>query len=262
MFTAPEFDIDQMNYSDQRLMTPLLYRVVDKITENPKLVTLSLEPEDQPIEPVAPGQFNMLYAFGIGEIPISVSSIIKPHPTIMHTVQDVGMVSKAVCKLHVDDVIGVRGPFGRPFPIEEAKFKDIIIMAGGVGFAPLRPLIEYIAMNRDDYGEVNFLFGTRDPDNIFFYKDIISLQSDPSINFQITVDHTFTSWRGNVGVVTNLVEKAEFDPENTVAFVVGPEIMMRYGIYSLQDAFIPDENIFLSMERNMKCGVGHCGHCQ
>jgi NAD(P)H-flavin reductase len=181
---------------------------------------------------------------------------------ITHTIQDVGAISHACCELSVGDEVGIRGPFGNPFPVEDAKFKDVIILAGGVGFAPLRPMIEYIAYNRDDYGEVNFLYGTRDPSGILFHQDVISLQSDPSINFQITVDHSYKNWRGNVGVVTSLLDKAEFDPKNTMAFVCGPEIMMRYGTYELIDWEIPEDNIFLSMERNMKCALGHCGHCQ
>lgn len=262
MFTVNEYSVPGTETIDLDLMTPLLYRVTDKFFENKSLATLTLEPVSDSISPISPGQFNMLYVFGKGEIPISVSSIIHNHPALTHTIQDVGMVSKGVCALNIGDTLGIRGPFGRPFPVEEAKFKDIVIMAGGVGLAPLRPVIEYIAANRDDYGEVNFLYGTRDPDSIIYHRDIISLQSDPSINFQVTVDHSFTSWRGNVGVVTNLIEKAEFDPTDTYAFVVGPEVMMRYAVYSLIDAFIPEEQIFISMERNMKCAVGHCGHCQ
>ncbi|MFY0690102.1 MAG: FAD/NAD(P)-binding protein [Cyclobacteriaceae bacterium] len=238
------------------------YRVQNKWLENKNLVTISLEPVGTAtIEAIAPGQFNMLYTYGVGEIPISVSSL-DDHPTLVHTIQGVGAVSNAICQLNIGDQLGVRGPFGTTWPIEEALFKDVLIMAGGVGFAPLRPMIQKIASHRENFGEVNFLYGTRDPESLFFHKDIISLQSDTSINFQVTVDHTFSNWRGNVGVVTSLIEKATFDPLNTVAFVCGPEVMMRYGAYSLLDAGIPEDQIHLSMERNMKCAVGHCGHCQ
>lgn len=264
MYITEEKQTKKISYrSASDPMYPIPYRVVEKRTENTDLITLVLEPAGQEaIEPLLPGQFNMLYLFGIGEIPISVSSLLANHPRITHTIADVGPVSHACCQLNVGDQLGVRGPFGSAFPVDEAKFKDVIILAGGVGFAPLRPMIEYIANNRDDYGEVNFLYGTRDPSGILFHQDIISLQSDPSINFQITVDHSFKNWRGNIGVVTNLIDKAEFDPNNCMAFVCGPEIMMRYGTYALIDAGIPEENIFLSMERNMKCAIGHCGHCQ
>ena len=262
MFTVPS-DIDQPPLASGDSWAPCIYSIRDKRIENKNLVTLTLEPVgDDLIDPIGPGQFNMLYAFGVGEIPISVSSLTETHPLITHTIQDVGAVSAACSKLNIGDQLGVRGPFGTTWPVEEAKFKDVIIMAGGLGFAPLRPVIELIAQDRENYGEVNFLFGTRDPDSIFFHQDVISLQSDPSINFLITVDHSYSNWRGNVGVVTSLVEKSEFDPKNTVAFVCGPEIMMRYGAYSLIDAGIPENSIFLSMERNMKCAIGHCGHCQ
>jgi len=264
MYTVQEYNKETKRNEDQlETMVPILYRVIEKRVENTNLITLVFEPAgEEKIEPLKPGQFNMIYIFGLGEIPISVSSLLAPYPLITHTIQDVGAISHACCELSIEDEVGIRGPFGNPFPVEDAKFKDVIILAGGVGFAPLRPMIEYIAYNRDDYGEVNFLYGTRDPSGILFHQDVISLQSDPSINFQITVDHSYKNWRGNVGVVTSLLDKAEFNPKNTMAFVCGPEIMMRYGTYELIDWEIPEENIFLSMERNMKCALGHCGHCQ
>jgi NAD(P)H-flavin reductase len=251
----------QESVSDNWVAIP--YEVVKRQMENDDLITLTLEPvTDQRIEPMMPGQFNMLYAFGVGEIPISVSSLYEEYPQIVHTIQDVGAVSKACCSLHIGDQLGVRGPFGTSWPIDEAQYKDVLIIAGGVGIAPLKPLIESILKQRDLFGEVNVLYGTRSPDNILFHKDIISWQSDPSINFQITVDHAFSNWHGNVGVVTHLIDKADFKPDNTVAFFCGPEIMMRYGVYACIDAEVDEDNIYVSMERNMKCAIGHCGHCQ
>lgn len=271
MFTANEYSLnpfdvglpDSSGYRHENSWLPLTYRVVDKNAENKDLVTFTYEPTTEAsIEPIQPGQFNMLYAFGVGEIPISVSSVLADQKEIIHTIQDVGAVSHALCSMNIGDEIGVRGPFGSVWPVETAKYKDIIIMSGGVGFAPLKPVIELIANDRDNYGEVNFLYGTRNPVSIIFHQDVISLQSDPSINFLITVDHSFSNWRGNVGVVTSLIEKSTFDPEHTIGFVCGPEIMMRYGAYALSDAGLNDQNIFLSMERNMKCALGQCGRCQ
>jgi NAD(P)H-flavin reductase len=242
---------------------PTLYRIKDKSVENERMITLTYEPDGQhSIEQMRPGQFNMLYAFGIGEIPISVSSLLTGSEYLTHTIQDVGAVSHALCSMQVGDTIGVRGPFGTSWPVEDALYKDVIIMAGGVGFAPLRPVIEKITLERENYGEVNFLYGTREPADIIFHKDVISLQSDPSINFLITVDHSYSNWRGNVGVVTNLIHQAEFDPDNTLVFLCGPEIMMRYGAQALMESGIDPSQIIVSMERNMKCGIGHCGHCQ
>ncbi|MEQ9300074.1 MAG: FAD/NAD(P)-binding protein [Cyclobacteriaceae bacterium] len=243
--------------------SPIPYRISAKRLENDNLFTLQLDPAgDMTIDPIAPGQFNMLYSFGIGEIPISVSSRLSSHPTLTHSIQDVGPVSKALTQLVTGDVVGVRGPFGTTWPIEKAKSKDILILAGGIGLCPLRPVIEHILDHRDQYGEVNVLFGTRHPDNIIYHSDIISWQSDSSINFQITVDHAFANWRGNVGVVTHLINKAIFDPANTAAFLCGPEVMMRFGVYSCLDAGVAEEAVHLSMERNMKCAIGFCGHCQ
>ena len=242
---------------------PILYTVIEKHLENDKLLTFTLEPlGHEAIELIRPGQFNMLYVFGVGEIPISVSSLLSPHPTLVHTIQDVGPVSMALNSLEIGDTIGARGPFGTVWPIDQAQSKDIIIMAGGVGLCPLRPLIERILSQRDRFGEVNILYGARAPGNIIFHNDIISWQSDPTINFRITVDHAVSRWRGNVGVVTHLLEKARFNPENTQVYICGHEVMMRIGVYACLAAAVPGDNICISMERNMKCAVGFCGHCQ
>ncbi|CAE7703492.1 hydA [Symbiodinium microadriaticum] len=242
---------------------PIPYRVIDRHEENDDLVTLLFEPAtDQAIEPIGPGQFNMLYAFGKGEIPISVSSLQAQHPRLIHTVQRVGAVSGEIFNMQIGDQLGIRGPFGTKWPLESAIGRDIIIMAGGVGLAPLRPVIEFIEDNRTHYEKVNFLYGTRDPKSIIFHRDVISLQSDPMVNFLITVDHSFSNWHGNVGVVTNMIDKARFSAGRTTAFVCGPEIMIRYGVYALLDAGVDEKNIYVSMERNMKCAIGHCGHCQ
>lgn len=248
---------------DSNAWIPVPYTILDKHLENDKLLTFTLEPQgEESIDPIKPGQFNMLYVFGVGEIPISVSSLLTPHPTLIHTIQDVGAVSKAITGLNKGDTIGVRGPFGTVWPVEKAYGKDVIIMAGGVGLCPVRPIIETILDNREQFGEVNILYGARNPDDIIFHHDIISWQSDPSINFLITVDHAFSQWRGNVGVVTHLMEKARFNPDNTIVYICGPEVMMRFGAYACLAAAIPENHIYISMERNMKCAIGFCGHCQ
>ncbi len=242
---------------------PIPYEIAGVNTENDKLWTFELRPYgSEAIPPILPGQFNMLYAFGVGEIPISVSSLYEAHPTLTHTIQDVGPVSRAICHLKIGHIVGVRGPFGTNWPVRQARGKDVLIIAGGVGLCPLRPLIESIMADREAFGEVNVLYGTRDPNSLIYHRDIISWQSDPSINFQVTVDHARSSWRGNVGVVTYLIEKAKFTPENTTAYLCGPEVMMRFGVYACLDEMIPEEHIYLSMERNMKCAIGFCGHCQ
>ena len=257
-------EIQEMSVkAEQGEWVPVPYTIVDKHLENDKLLTFTLEPQGETsIKPIQSGQFNMLYVFGVGEIPISVSSMLSPHPTLVHTIQDVGPVSKAINSLKKGDTLGVRGPFGTVWPVEKAEKKDVVIMAGGVGLCPLRPVIESIIDKREQFSDVNILYGTRDPDNIIFHHDIISWQSDPSINFRITVDHAVSQWRGNVGVVTHLLDKARFNPENTVVYICGPEVMMRFGAYACLAAAVPERNIYISMERNMKCAVGFCGHCQ
>ncbi len=264
MSTAKESDIaTPMPITGPNIWEPIPYRVVDRKLESDKLITLEMEPSGpQAIAPIEPGQFNMLYVFGVGEVPISVSSIAVEHPTIVHTIQDVGPVSKAIFERSGKEEIGVRGPFGTIWPIEKAYNKDVLIIAGGVGLCPLRPVIEYLLAERHQIGELNILYGARDPDNIIFHPDIISWQSDPQNNFLVTVDHAFSRWHGNVGVVTRLIPKARFDPNNTVVFVCGPEVMMRFAIYACRDAGIDKNDIYLSMERNMKCAIGWCGHCQ
>ncbi len=263
MYTAKESEIKEPISFTGNTWVPVPYRITGKKTESKHLLTLTMEPAgEESIAPIAAGQFNMLYVFGVGEIPISVSSLDTPHPTLIHTIQQVGPASKAINSLDVGDTIGIRGPFGTVWPVGAADSKDVIIMAGGVGLCPLRPLIENVLSERDRFGEVNILYGSREPDRIIFHQDIIAWQSDPSINFHITVDHAFSHWRGNVGVVTQLIDKASFAPDNTVAFICGPEVMMRYGAYACMDSHVDERNIYLSMERNMKCAIGFCGHCQ
>jgi NAD(P)H-flavin reductase len=265
MFTAKESDIiiPDLERTDQDTWEPIPYRIINKKTENNKLMTLVLEPaEERSIEPIQPGQFNMLYVFGVGEIPISTSSLAVTHPQIVHTIQDVGLISKAINQLSPKDVVGIRGPFGSTWPVKKAYGKDVMIMAGGVGLCPVRPLIESLLSDREQIGELNILYGSRSPENIIFHQDIISWQSDPGTNFLVTVDHAFSSWHGNIGVVTRLIPKSRFDPENTVVYICGPEVMMRFGAYACLDEGIPEDQIFLSMERNMKCAIGFCGHCQ
>ncbi len=262
MFTARESDQSAPRL-DASPWAPVPYSVVRIETENDKLWTFDLCPAgSQSISPMLPGQFNMLYAFGMGEIPISVSSLYVSHPTLTHTIQGVGPVSQAICQLRLGDMVGVRGPYGTHWPLEAAHDKDVLIIAGGVGLCPLRPLIEHISMNREDFGEVSVLYGTRNPESLIYHKDVISWQSNPSINFQVTVDHAQSHWGGNVGVVTQLIDHAKFRPDNTVAYLCGPEVMMRFGVYACLDAWIPEDQIYLSMERNMKCAIGFCGHCQ
>ncbi len=244
-------------------MLPQLYRVQHVRQEIPDTFTLELETVDgSDIPPFAIGQFNMLYVFGVGEIPISISGDPAKRRPLLHTTRAVGTVSRAMRELKLKDVIGVRGPFGSHWPIERALGKDIVIVAGGIGLAPLRSAMYQIIAQREKYGRVVLLYGARTPEDILYRKELEDWRAHFDLEVSVTVDHATGAWRGSVGVVTRLVLRAPFDPQNALALVCGPEIMMRFTAAELERRGVGAEQIFVSMERNMKCAVGFCGHCQ
>jgi NAD(P)H-flavin reductase len=208
------------------------------------------------------GQFNMLYHHGLGEVPISISGDPIYPSTLVHTIRAVGPVTKGIRKLKKGDIVGVRGPYGTEWPVEKALSHDVVIIAGGIGLAPLRPAIYAIIAERDLYGNIALLYGARTKEDILYIREIEQWRSRLDMEVAVSVDRSTGSWRGNVGVVTTLIPKATFDPHQTIAMICGPEIMMRFTVMELQKRGIEEENIFISMERNMKCGVGLCGHCQ
>jgi len=225
--------------------------------------TIELEPKNGPRSlSFLPGQFNMLYVFGVGEVPISICGDPAKPETLVHTTRAVGTVTKAMWKLRRGDLIGVRGPFGTSWPVEEAKGHDVVIVTGGIGLPPLRPSVYYLLSKKQEYGKLFLLYGARTPEDIVYGREIEQWRKRPELSVDVTVDRATGQWRGNVGVVTTLIPKADFDPANTIAMIVGPEIMMRFTIAELQRRGVRDENIYISMERNMKCGFGFCGHCQ
>lgn len=241
-------------------MVPELARITSRRTELPDIVTLEIEAPNW--QGAAPGQFNMLSVFGIGEVPISISGTASDQERILHTIRDVGAVSHALAKLQPGEQLGLRGPFGAPWPVAQAKGCDVIVIAGGLGLAPVRPIIYDILENRRDYGRVSLLYGARSPSEILFGNELQEWRGRFDIEVEVTVDRASEDWRGHVGVVTALIPFASFDPVNTTAFVCGPEIMMRFAANALSDAGLSDTDIHLSMERNMQCGIGLCGHCQ
>jgi NAD(P)H-flavin reductase len=206
---------------------------------------------------VAPGQFTMLYAFGVGEVPISVSG-----PPLLQTIRAVGPVTRALCAARPGTIVGVRGPFGTSWPVEEARGGDLLIVAGGVGLPPVRPALYHALDHRADYGRVILLYGARTPADIVFRRELERWRSRMDLEVDVTVDAAAEGWRGKVGVVTTLIARAAIDPGATAAFVVGPEIMMRFTARALVDECLPASQIWLSMERTMKCGIALCGHCQ
>lgn len=241
-------------------MVPRIMRVKRRQEEIRDTWTLELEPEaDDP--GFAPGQFNMLYIMGVGEIPISMSG--DPDKAgLVHTIRAVGAVSEALAGLKKNDTLGIRGPFGSDWPLSVAKGKDVVLMAGGIGLAPLRPLLYQLLAAPEDFGRIIVLYGSRSPADILFEQQLEQWRAELPIRIDVTVDHAQAGWNGNVGVVTDLVKPDLFDPNNAVAYLCGPEVMMRYSIETLMNAGLPADAIYLSMERNMKCAIGHCGHCQ
>ncbi|WP_018637921.1 FAD/NAD(P)-binding protein [Parafrankia elaeagni] len=243
--------------------TPRLFRVADRVQESPDTWTLRLVPGDGGVPVVAaPGQFTMLYAFGVGEVPLSVSSLPSEVPPLLHTVRAVGAVTEAICATRPGGMLGVRGPFGRGWPLDEIVGRDVLLVAGGLGLAPLRPVVQWILRRRDEVGRVALLVGSRTPADVLYHADLAELAARPDVQVLLTVDAADPGWKGRVGVVTALLPQARFDPARTVALTCGPEIMMRLTAQALVDAGIPAHRVHLSMERNMHCGVGHCGRCQ
>jgi NAD(P)H-flavin reductase len=238
-------------------MVPRPFRVERKRRETYDTWTLSLAPVQGAQLDVAPGQFTMLYAFGVGEVPISVSAA-----PLVQTIRAVGPVTRTLCAAKPGAVIGVRGPFGTSWPVEQAAGSDLLIVAGGVGLPPVRPALYHALEHRADYGRVILLYGARTPADIVFRKEIERWRSRMDLEVDVTVDAAADGWRGKVGVVTTLIPRAGIDPGSTAAFVVGPEIMMRFTARALVDEGLPAERIWISMERSMKCGVALCGHCQ
>ncbi len=250
-----------LNVSDPMLPQP--YRILRRRHETSDTFTLELVPADRSeAAPFAAGQFNMLYVFGVGEVPISISGDPTQPNILRHTTRMVGAVTKAMYQLKCGDQIGVRGPYGTHWPVMEAAGNDVVVVAGGLGLAPLRPALYHLLAHREQYGQVVLLYGTRTPADMLYRRELAHWRARFDFEVRITVDRAIQQWRGEVGVVTRLIPRAPFDPRNTVALVCGPEVMMRYTVLELQRRGVAPSRIYLSLERNMKCAIGLCGHCQ
>jgi NAD(P)H-flavin reductase len=208
-----------------------------------------------------PGQFNMLLVHPVGEVPISISGDTAEPERLVHTIRAVGSVTCAMEKLGVGNVLGVRGPYGSAWPLDEVKGRDVLIVAGGLGLAPLRAAIRHVLARRADYGRVTILFGARSPSQLLYKEDLSRWRGRFDCHLEAIVDRADRDWLGRVGVVTKLMADVPMSPDLT-AFICGPEIMMRFVVRELERRGVPDSSIWLAMERNMKCGIGLCGHCQ
>jgi NAD(P)H-flavin reductase len=204
----------------------------------------------------------MLYVFGVGEVAISISSDSAKPRTLIHTIHRVGTVTSALAQLKRGDMIGVRGPFGTSWPVEAARRKDVCVVAGGIGLAPLRPVIYSMLRDRKKYGRIILLYGARSPLDLLYRVELEQWSREANLEVLVTVDRGDSSWKGYIGVVTTLFSYLKLDARATAAYVCGPETMMRYTIDELDRRGLPEDQIYVSMERNMKCAVGFCGHCQ
>ena len=244
------------------LEAPASYRVADARRETADAWTLRLEAAGDDGARFAPGQFAMLYVFGSGEVPISVSAIPERDGALVHTVRAVGAVTRTLCAARAGDVVGVRGPFGIGWPLDEAAGRDVVIVAGGLGMAPLRPVVHALLAHRERYGRVTLLYGGRSPADLLYADELAAWRRDGELEVELIVDAPDAEWRGHVGVVTRLIRRASLEPGRTVAMTCGPEVMMRFAVAALQEHGVAGTDIWLSLERSMKCATGHCGHCQ
>lgn len=248
---------------DSSPMIPKQFVIRRVRRETEDTFTMELEPETSLDSfTFLPGQFNMVYVYGVGEIPISISGDPSESRCLVHTTRAVGAVTKAMDKLKRGDSVGIRGPYGVAWPMEAARGKDIVIVAGGIGLAPLRPSIYTILRERDQYGKVVLLYGTRTPSDILFRTELERWRARFDLDVYVSVDRAMSGWKGSVGVVTTLISKSPFDPHNALSMICGPEVMIRFTAMELIKRGVDSNQIYVSMERNMKCGIGLCGHCQ
>lgn len=251
----------QRPVADPMAVQPVNIRRVIWETDDTFTLWLDLDHLDKKFS-FKPGQFNMLYVFGVGEAAISISSDSAWPSAIAHTIHRVGTVTSALAQKKRGDMIGLRGPFGTSWNIDVARKKDVCIVAGGIGLAPLRPVLYEILRDRDAFGRVILLYGARSPLDLLYRVELEEWSNEYGVEVLISVDRGDSSWKGHIGVVTMLFSYIKLDARETIAYVCGPETMMKYTLDELERRGLPENQIYVSMERNMKCAVGFCGHCQ
>lgn len=244
---------------------PLEAEIIERKQETPTVFTLQLrftEQEHHKHFHFRPGQFNMLYLYGVGEVAISIVSDPTETSILTHTIRAIGRVTHALEKLQPGAIIGVRGPYGRGWPLEQIMGKDVIVLTGGLGCAPTVSVINYILARREKYGHLTILQGVKHSDDFIFRKQYALWQKSPNTSIHIAADQAGPKWPWSIGYVTDMINKIELNPQNTMVMMCGPEMMMSTAINVLHTKNVPDHHIYLSMERNMECGIGQCGHCQ
>ena len=233
---------------------------VKKITDSEKLFEIVL-PGGENLNH-EPGQFVMISLLGVGEAPFSISSSPTKLGSFELVIRDVGKLTHALHRLKAGDEVGIRGPFGKGFPVHILEGSDLLFVAGGLGIVPLHSLINYAIDNRRDFGKVNILLGCGKPEDLLFSDELDEWTRRLDVNFECTVDRADSGWKGNIGLITMLIPGVNLDPVRTFAVVVGPPIMYKFVISMLLEKGIPERQILISLERHMKCGLGKCGHCQ
>lgn len=240
---------------------PQAVRVAEVVAEIPNVWTLRLAHEAEAPPEFSPGQFNMVYLPGFGEAAISISSGVHELPLLDHTVRAVGDVTRAMSRLRPGDELGLRGPFGRPWPLTDLLGKDILIVSGGIGLAPLRPAIAYLLRHRSQFGHLKLIYGAKSPGDLLFQREFPAW-GDAGLEIETTVDRGTAGWKGHIGVVTELMRPLQQVPGQTSVLMCGPEIMMRFVAREGIRLGVDPSDIYVSMERNMKCAMGMCGVCQ
>ncbi len=240
--------------------------VIDSRTqESPTIFTLRLQYEDAEAQEAfefMPGQFNMVTLLGLGEIPISIVNDPLDSHFFDHTIRVVGRVSEGMAKLKPGDRVGIRGPFGRGWPLQEIKGKDVLLITGGLGCAPLVSVIRYLMRRREDYGHISILQGVKHADDLIWREQYDVWMKLRDVRVLLAADVVNNAWRGQQGLVTELIGQLTLRPHRSVALLCGPELMMLAAIANLREAGLADKNLWFSTERNMQCGIGQCGHCQ
>ena len=243
-------------------MVPVAYTVVDRVVETRDSATLTLAPVGGPVPRFRPGQFTMLHVPGVGEIAVSISGDPRYERILVQTVRAVGAVSRAIHDATPGTVLGVRGPFGTDWDLPSAAGADLLLVAGGIGLAPLRPVLLGALAERARFGRITLVLGARTPAEFLYREQIRAWARCADLTVVSTVDHPTPGWRGGAGLVTAPLAGLDLAPERTVAFLCGPEVMMRFSAEALTGRGVPADRIRLSLERSMKCGIGTCGHCQ
>ena len=239
--------------------------VVERIQESPTIFTLRLRLVDEEVRQAyrfAPGQFNMVYLYGVGEVPISIASDPQDTNLLGHTIRAVGRVTEGLSRLGAGERLGLRGPYGRGWPLAEAEGKDIVVVTGGLGCAPVVAVINYIIMRRERFGRLTVIQGVKHSEELIWRERYAYWNTLPDIQVLLAADHGGPLWPWHVGLVTEVFDQMEITPQRSVAMMCGPEGMMRAAVRNLTERGLAEDSIYLSMERNMQCAIGQCGHCQ